>query len=72
MFKVSVKLNPNSRDFYRKHPDLASRNVYLNAGRVVDMKKIHKYIENFGKETFSDKCARYFTNLRNLFNKKTV
>ena len=65
--KISkTKINPNSQDFYKKHPDLAPRNVYLYLGRTMDLKTIKKYINNIGKETIWEKMGNWFSN---LFNK---
>ena len=61
------KIDLNSQDFYKKHPDLAPRNVYLYMGRTLDLKSVEKYINNFGKESIWKKIGNWFTN---LFNKK--
>ena len=61
-----TKINPNSMEFYRKHPDLAPRNVYLYLGRTVDLKTVERYIANFGKESIWDKVRNWFSN---IFNK---
>lgn len=62
-----TKINPNSREFYRKHPDLAPRNVYLYMGRTLDFKSVQKYLDNIGKESIFEKIKNWFSN---LFNKK--
>ncbi|MBO5737891.1 hypothetical protein J6R97_00970 [bacterium] len=62
-----TKINPNSREFYKKHPDLAPRNVYLYMGRTLDLKTVHKYLDNIGKESIFERIKNWFSN---LFNKK--
>ena len=65
--KISrAKINPNSQEFYKKHPDLAPRNVYLYLGRTLDFKSVKKYINNIGEETLFEKISNWFSN---LFNK---
>ena len=47
----TVKRDVNSLKFYREHPDLAPRNVYLREGRVITKKDIDRairQIERFG------------------------
>ena len=62
-----TRINPNSQEFYKKHPDLAPRNVYLYMGRILDLKTVKKYINNIGKESIFEKIENWFSN---LFNKK--
>lgn len=45
-----TRINPNSKEFYRKHPDLAPRNVYLALGRIVTQEQCNKTIDMFYKE----------------------
>ncbi len=53
------KLNINSPEFYKEHPDLTPRNVYLSLGRVTDKKEIDRTIENFG-EPFWVRAKNWF------------
>ena len=62
-----TRINPNGQEFYKKHPDLAPRNVYLYMGRILDLKTVKKYINNIGKESIFEKIENWFSN---LFNKK--
>ena len=65
--KISkTKINPNTQEFYKKHPDLAPRNVYLYMGRTLDLKAVEKYINNIGNESVFEKIGNWFSN---LFNK---
>lgn len=59
----------NSQEFYKKHPDLAPRNVYLSQGRIIKMEDVKKHLDNICKETFSEKCTRYLNNIKSLFKK---
>ena len=48
-------------EFYRlqyRHPDLIPQNVYLREGRMADMNKAKKTIDNFGKTSFAERCSR--------------
>ena len=62
-----TQINPNSQEFYKRHPDLAPKNVYLRTGRIMDLETVRKYIANFGKESIWEKIRNWFSN---LFNKK--
>ena len=33
----------NSKEFYKRRPDLAPKNVYLQEGRIITQKEIDKY-----------------------------
>ena len=71
MLKVFPKINktgisPNSQEFYKKHPDLAPRNVYLYMGRTMDLKTVKKYLNKIGKESIYEKIGNWFSN---IFNK---
>lgn len=60
-----TKINPNSQEFYKKHPDLAPRNIYLATGRIISMKEVQKTIDNIGKESIWEKLGNLFSNLIN-------
>lgn len=59
MLKIRTKVDINSRKFYEQHPDLAPRNVYLATGRLIDMEKVNRTIENFG-EPFWIRAKNWF------------
>ncbi len=61
MLKIFPKVNNAARQY--QHPDLTPRNVYLREGRMADMNKAQKTIDNFGKESFSERCDRVFKNI---------
>ena len=45
-----TRINPNSKEFYRKHPDLAPSNVHLALGRILTKEQCKKTIDTFYKE----------------------
>ena len=75
---ITSKVNPmskkksnyyNSQEFYQRCPDLAPKNVYLYMGRVEKFDNIQKYLDKITKETFTEKCSRWYNNIKNWFNK---
>lgn len=50
----------NSPQFYAKHPDLMSRNVYLASGRTISRKEVDNYISKFFKLSFKDRLKKFF------------
>ncbi len=67
MIKIHRKINPNSQQFYKKHPDLAPRNVYLASGRKVNMEQIEKELNKAFKLSFKEKCCIWFSSLKQKF-----
>lgn len=53
----------NSLEFYKKHPDLAPRNVYLYLGRVVSKEEVEKKIDKLTRPSM-------YERLKNLFKIK--
>ncbi len=59
----------NSQKFYKSHPDLVPRNVYLAMGRVVNQKEVNRKIENFG-EPFWVRAKNWFKyKIEDIFNR---
>lgn len=56
----------NSQEFYKKHPDLAPRNIYLAMGRVLDREDIQRYFDKHFGDTFLQKCGK---TIKKLWNK---
>lgn len=75
IFKVfgikNKKLNNiNSPEFYKNHPDLAPRNVYLATGRVISREEIDAKFDRLFKLTLKDKATIWFNNLKDNLIKK--
>ena len=72
----TVKRDVNSPKFYREHPDLAPRNVYLREGRVITKKDIDRairQIEHFGsRKNFFDSVSLKLQQFKQLFRKKKL
>lgn len=72
----TVKRDVNSPKFYREHPDLAPRNVYLREGRVITKKDIDRairQIERFGsRKNFFDSVSLKLQQFKQLFRKKKI
>ena len=66
-----LKVFPGGHNVARqyRHPDLIPRNVYLREGRMVDMNKVQKTIDDFGKESFAEKCGRFFKEIGGRISK---
>lgn len=64
------KIDVNSPEFYKNHPDLTPRNVYLELGRVISKKQIEKDLNAICKLSFKDKCQIVFNRLKNLVTGK--
>ena len=61
--KFRSKLNVNSQKFYKQHPDLAPRNVYLRTGRILKLKDVQKAFFDWDKpwhKKVFDKIAALF------------
>jgi len=43
-------INQNSKKFYRKHPKLTPRNVYLELSNINSQKQIRKTLDGFYKQ----------------------
>jgi len=67
---VRSKINPNSQEFYKKHPDLAPRNVYLATGRVLEFKNVQKKLDKIAKEPLTDRISNWFKSITKKIFKK--
>lgn len=56
----------NSPKFYKEHPDLVPRNVYLATGRILPKEKIDKYIDEHFKLSLKEKFQIIFNRLQNF------
>ena len=63
---LKSRIDPNSQEFYKQHPDLAPRNVYLRMGRIAKMDEIRKTIRDFGEPWY----VRVYNSLKDIFRKK--
>lgn len=75
IFKIfSTKLSKNnyyeSQKFYRTHPDLAPRNVYLYNGRIAKMDDVIKYFEHTARiDSIKDKIESVKKYITGIFKK---
>ena len=56
------KINMNSQEFYKQHPDLAPRNVYLRMDRILSLKDVQKAFFDWDKPWYKkvfDKIADF-------------
>lgn len=60
------RIDINSPKFYKKHPDLMPRNVYLATGRILPKEKIDKYLDKHFKLSLKEKCQILFNRLKNF------
>lgn len=47
--KLRSKVDVNCQKFYKQHPDLAPRNVYLRMGRILKLENVQKAFFNWDK-----------------------
>lgn len=72
-FMKQKKFKPsqiNTPEFYRRHPDLAPRNIYLREGRTItpeDWNKTIKRLDRINK--ISDFTSSIKSKLKQFFNK---
>jgi len=59
------KINLNSQKFYKKHPDLAPRNVYLRMGKILKVEDVQKSFFNWDKPWWQ----KFFDNIAEFFHK---
>lgn len=53
----------DSKEFYKTHPDLMPRNVYLQEGRVIDMKNVRKTLADFDKNSLVERIETFFDKI---------
>ena len=58
------KVDLNSQKFYKQHPDLAPRDIYLASGRVIKKETVDKYLDNIGKKSLFEKVCDFIKNIR--------
>ncbi len=63
--KFRSKLNMNSQKFYKRHPDLAPRNVYLRMGRILKLEDVQKAFFDWDKPWYK----KVFDKITSLFKK---
>ena len=72
----TVKRDVNSPKFYREHPDLAPRNVYLREGRVITKKEVDRAMRQIKRfaaiEDFFDRVSLKLQQFKQLFRKKKI
>ena len=64
------KINPNSQEFYKKHPDLAPRNVYLATGRVLKFDTVQKHLDKITREPLMERVSNWFKKICKKIIKK--
>ena len=47
--KLRSKVDVNCQKFYKQHPDLAPRNIYLHMGRILKLEDVQKAFFNWDK-----------------------
>ena len=47
---LKPRIDVNSKEFYKEHPDLAPRDIYLREKRTVNMEDVRKTISDFLEE----------------------
>ncbi len=57
----------NSKEFYKRRPDLAPRNVYLREGRVITKKQVDEYFTKITRKTFSEKVEEFIRKITSWF-----
>ena len=57
----------NSKDFYKRRPDLAPRNEYLREGRVITKNEVDKYFAKITRKTFSERAGEFINKIKSLF-----
>lgn len=58
----------NSKEFYKRRPDLAPRNAYLREGRVINQKQVDEYLSSITRKTFSERVGEFFRKIISKFN----
>lgn len=57
----------NSREFYKRRPDLAPSNVYLREGRIITKKEVDKYFAQITRKTFRERAGEFINKIISLF-----
>lgn len=60
--RLRSKIDLNSQKFYKQHPDLAPRNVYLRMGRILKLEDVQKNFFNWDKPWW-EVCLEKITNV---------
>lgn len=53
------KLDVNSQKFYKQHPDLAPKNVYLASGRIMKKETVDSYLDSICKKSFFESIFEF-------------
>lgn len=66
-----TKRNFNTPEFYKEHPDLAPRNIYLREGRIIAEKDIEKAIRKINRNAKIEEFFNLVSNkIKQLFRIK--
>ncbi len=66
-----TKRNFNTPEFYKEHPDLAPRNIYLREGRIITEKDIEKAIRKINRNAKIEEFFNLVSNkIKQLFRIK--
>lgn len=66
-----TKRNFNTPEFYKEHPDLAPRNIYLREGRIITEKDIEKAIRKINRNAKIEEFFNLVSNkVKQLFRIK--
>ena len=65
--KKFERIDYGNSEFYREHPDLMPRNIYLATGRVITKEQIDDYFEKNFRLTFSQKCKKFLNKIIDKF-----
>ena len=61
---MSLKIDFKNQSFYKKHPDLTPRNVYLASGRIMPKKEVDKALKRIAREakwdSFKNSVKEFF------------
>ena len=57
----------NSKDFYKRRPDLAPKNVYLREGGVITKNEVDKYFAKITRKTFSERAGEFINKIKSWF-----
>lgn len=57
----------NSKDFYKRRPDLAPKNEYLREGRVITKNEVDKYFAKITRKTFSERAGEFINKIKSWF-----
>lgn len=58
------KIDLNSQEFYKQHPDLAPSDIYLASGRIIKKETIDKYLDNIGKKSLFERICDFIKSIR--------